>query len=106
MVKQRVNVIGMSTSETLALSGVSKISKQQFLNYIAKVDNIEQLQYVFNKSKLSFDEAKNGMKEFLVSNSDDMFKSLNQGGLGKEKMKQLLNLVILSLIILQNLKIS
>lgn len=75
--------------EYKSYANASKISKPQFLNYISKVDNIEQLQYVFNKSKLSLDEAKNGMKEFLVNNSDDMFKAVNQGGLGKEKMKQL-----------------
>jgi hypothetical protein len=67
----------------------SKISKPQFLNYISMVDNLEQLQYVFNKSKLSLDEIKASMKDFLLNNSDSMFKPVSQGGIGKDKIKQL-----------------
>ncbi|QYS85513.1 hypothetical protein JJC03_09790 [Flavobacterium oreochromis] len=83
------NATDLRYLEYKSYANASKISKPQFLNYITKVENLEQLQYVFNKSKLSLQEAKNGMKEFLLSNSDDMFKAINQGGLGKEKMKQL-----------------
>ena len=63
--------------EYKSYANASKISKPQFLNYISKLDNIEQLQYVFNKSKLSLDEAKNGMKEFFKNgdNVKDIFNA-------------------------------
>lgn len=67
----------------------SKISQPQFLNYIANINDIKQLQYVFSKNKLTLQEAKNGMKKFLLNNADNMFKPVNQGGIGKNKMKEL-----------------
>ncbi|MFK7061444.1 hypothetical protein V3Q90_15100, partial [Flavobacterium oreochromis] len=59
------NATDLRYLEYKSYANASKISKPQFLNYITKVENLEQLQYVFNKSKLSLQEAKNGMKEFL-----------------------------------------
>ena len=80
---------GLKYLEYKSYANSSKISRQQFLNYISTVDNLEQLKYVFNKSKLSLDDAKAGMKDFLLNNTDNMFKSISEGGIGKDKIKQL-----------------
>lgn len=75
--------------EYKSYKNAENINKKQFLNYIAKIDDIKQLQYVFNKNKLSLNEAKNGMKEFFKKNVEDMFKPIRQEGIGKDKMKKL-----------------
>lgn len=55
----------------------SKISQPQFLNYIANINDIKQLQYVFSKNKLTLQEAKNGMKKFFDKNKEEVFKVMN-----------------------------
>ncbi|GIM50085.1 hypothetical protein [Capnocytophaga stomatis] len=61
--------------EYKSYKNAENISKKQFLNYIAKIDDIKQLQYVFNKNKLSLNEAKNGMKKFFDENAKEIFEA-------------------------------
>jgi len=51
------------------------------------IDNLNELNYVFNLNKLSETEAKTLMKNFLVSKSDDLFSQ--SSGIGLSKMNQL-----------------
>lgn len=61
--------------EYKSYKNAENISKPQFLNYIAKIDDIKQLQYVFNKSKLSLDNAKKGMKNFFDKNAKEIYNA-------------------------------
>lgn len=54
----------------------SKIQLPQFLNYIASISSLNDLKYVFNKSKLSIEEAKAGMKIFIKANKPDIFLAM------------------------------
>lgn len=56
----------------------SKISKNQFLNYLASVDNFDQLKYVFSSQKLSVTQAQDGLKLFLKNNEVDIIDNLNE----------------------------
>ncbi len=67
----------------------SKIPLKQFKNYLNDVTNINQFNYIFSEAKLDLDDAKEGMKNFLISKADDLFKAPEQGGVGVDKMKQL-----------------
>ncbi|HMZ24093.1 MAG: hypothetical protein KDC31_07170 [Saprospiraceae bacterium] len=67
----------------------SKIPLEQFKNYLNDVTNLNQLNYIFSRSKLDLAGAKNGIKNFLNNNADDLFKAPANGGIGLDKMKQL-----------------
>lgn len=67
----------------------SKIPLPQFKNYLNDVANLNQFNYVFSKSKLDLAGTKNGVKNFLNTNADDLFKTPANGGVGLAKMKQL-----------------
>ncbi|WP_035334203.1 hypothetical protein [Dokdonia sp. PRO95] len=56
----------------------SKISKNQFLNYLASIDNFDQLNYVFSSQKLSVTQAQDGLKLFLKNNEIDIIDNLNE----------------------------
>ena len=51
----------------------SKIQLPQFLNYIASVNNLSEMKYIFNAAKLSTEQAKEGMNLFLKTNAEDIF---------------------------------
>lgn len=75
--------------EYKSYKNAENINKKQFLNYIANIDDIKQLQYVFHTPKITLENAKKGMKEFFKKNAEDMFKPIRQEGIGKDKMKKL-----------------
>ena len=49
------------------------ISLDQFKNYLATVDNLSELRYIFNAKKLTTEQAKIGMKAFFVKNYDSIW---------------------------------
>jgi len=61
--------------EYKSYSDASKISKPQFLNYLTNISNLNELNYVFSGIKLSLDEAKTGMKQFLKDNAEPIFET-------------------------------
>ncbi|MFS4491326.1 hypothetical protein [Maribacter sp. 2308TA10-17] len=67
----------------------SKIPLPQFKNYLNDVTNLNQFNYIFNKSKLNLADAQDGLENFLNKNAIDLFKTPANGGIGLAKMKQL-----------------
>lgn len=65
------------------------IGLDQFKNYLATVDNLSELRYIFNAKKLSTEQAKTGMKVFLKANAANLIKEISEGGIGKDKFIQL-----------------
>ncbi|WP_428665470.1 fibronectin type III domain-containing protein [Runella sp.] len=65
------------------------ISLDQFKNYLATIDNLSELRYIFNVKKLTTEQAKQGMKTFLIKNADKIIKPVSEGGIGEAKFKQL-----------------
>lgn len=65
------------------------IGLEQFKNYLATVDNLSELRYIFNAKKLTTDQAKIGMKAFLKANADKIIKPVSEGGIGEVKFNQL-----------------
>lgn len=61
----------------------SKIQLPQFLNYIASVNDLSEMKYVFNAAKLSTEQAKVGMRMFMSinKNKQDIFSTIwsNEG---------------------------
>lgn len=54
----------------------SKIQLPQFLNYIASVNDLAEMKYVFNAVKLSAEQAKDGMKGFLKANETQVIATM------------------------------
>ena len=65
------------------------IGLDQFKNYLATIDNLSELRYIFNAKKLTTDQAKIGMKAFLKANADKIIKPVSEGGIGEVKFNQL-----------------
>lgn len=59
--------------EYKSYTDASKISIDQFNSYIGSINNLSELKYVFNASKLSVPQAKVGMKTFFVKNYDSIW---------------------------------
>ncbi|WP_221391418.1 hypothetical protein [Dyadobacter sp. NIV53] len=56
--------------EYKSYSDASQIQLPQFLNYIASVNNLSEMKYVFNAAKLTTEQAKEGMKVFMNNSSN------------------------------------
>ncbi|HMT53037.1 MAG TPA: hypothetical protein PKD16_18870 [Saprospiraceae bacterium] len=50
----------------IAIQDASKISLDQFNNYVNGINNINKLNYVFNSAKLSEDAARAGIRTFFL----------------------------------------
>lgn len=61
--------------EYKSYKNAENINKKQFLNYIANIDDIKQLQYVFHTPKITLENAKKGVKEFFKKNAEDVFEA-------------------------------
>ncbi len=68
---------------------VTKISLDQFKNYLSSVIGLRQMKYIFNAQKLTTEQAKEGMKAFLIKNAFNLYKSTDNGGIGLDKCKTL-----------------
>lgn len=68
-----IDITSLKFIEFKSYLNASKISLDQFLNYIATVSNLSQMKYVFNAAKLSEAEAKAGMKIFMLKNAQRIF---------------------------------
>jgi hypothetical protein len=68
----------------------SKISLNQFKAYLSRIDDLDDLNYVFNINKITkFEDAQKQILAFLKNNADNIFKELGDGGIGLNKCLQL-----------------
>ena len=63
--------------EYKSMEDASKISLSQFLAYIKHINSFDELNYVFNSSKINPHDAIVGLKNFIVNNKVDIFKSMS-----------------------------
>ena len=61
----------------------------QFIAYLTNINSLSELRYIFNVKKLTTAQAKDGMKAFLKGNAANFYKSVENGGVGIDKCKQL-----------------
>lgn len=54
----------------IAIQDASKISLDQFNNYVNRINNINKLNYVFNSAKLSEDAARAGIRTFFLKSGN------------------------------------
>lgn len=59
--------------EYKSYQNASGIQLNQFKNYLAAINSLDELQYIFNAAKLSTQQARDGMKMFFKSNAEDIF---------------------------------
>ena len=57
----------------------------QFVAYLTNINSLSELRYIFNATKLTSEQAKTGMKAFLSNNAPNIFKRVEDGGIGLEK---------------------
>ncbi|WP_461085419.1 hypothetical protein, partial [Spirosoma flavus] len=75
--------------EYKSYQNASGIQLNQFKNYLAAINSLDELEYVFNVTKLTTQQAREGMKAFLKANADEIIKPISQGGIGDTKFRQL-----------------
>ncbi|WP_428654246.1 hypothetical protein [Runella sp.] len=69
--------------------GTVKLTLNQFLAYLSNINSLSELRYIFNAQKLTTEQAKEGMKAFLIKNAFNLYKSTDNGGIGLDKCKTL-----------------
>ena len=62
---------------------------KQFKRYLQDVNSLDELTYVINGSKTSVDAVKDAFRELLEKEADNLFKPVNEQGLGIDKIKSL-----------------
>ena len=64
-------------------------SYNQFIKYLENSASLGEIKYVFNANKVDITTVKNAFKDLFIAKAEDLFKPINQGGLGQAKMNQL-----------------
>lgn len=69
---------GLKYIEYKSYGTPSSIPKNQFLEYMSKINQISELNYVFNAAKASESAARNGVKNFILNsnNTQDIFNAM------------------------------
>ena len=67
-----INVGDLKYIEYKSLQDASKITLDQFKNYLKSITNLNELNYVFSKAKLSLDYAKKGMPSVFKNNAEPL----------------------------------
>jgi len=65
--------------EYKSYADASGIQLSQFKSYLQSINSLDELNYVFNASKLSLSEAKAGMKSFFTkgNSTQDIFQTMS-----------------------------
>ena len=77
--------------EFKSYSDPSQIPDKQFMAYLSRLNNLSEMKYIFNKTKLTVSgkDAKIQMKAFLKANASNLYKAVDEGGIGLVQCEKL-----------------